>query len=371
MSMQEFIFSEKAAFRNKRHLAFFGLLGIAFFLQSIVPGNSIYSTAFFSFCCFFPTCIFSTYACIYLFYPYFLQHKKYLLFFLGFIALSLFCLFINYHAAGLFLDLADDFGKPGNSFSKRMNLSFINTSHALIIGGLGLGIKLAKNIYLRQKENSLLSRQKIITDLRLEKARIYPRLLNQSLENLRTGINTGSINASTQLLKVSELLSYILYDNEEKWVLLEKELDMIKHLIDIQQDGRQGQPQLHINLSGDPSGKLIVPMTLFPLMENFFKILDDKTTDIDSVSLDLYIKNKDLDLRLAISKTPDQLPVKQWIKVFSNTCQRLEALHPGGCRVKIVNEDKIFIVLLSVMIKSSEDGPGELNHSTRVTYETA
>lgn len=371
MSMQDFIFSEKAANRNKRHLTFFGVLGVAFFLQSIVPGNSIYATAFFSFCCFFPTCIFSTYVCIYFFYPYLLQRKKYLLFIPGFITLSLVCLFINYHTSGLFLYFADDFGKPGNSFSKQMNLSFINTSHALIIGGLGLGIKLAKNIYLRQKENSMLSRQKIITDLRLEKARIYPRLLNQSLENLRTGISTGSTDASTHLLKVSELLSYILYDNEEKWVLLEKELDMVRHLIDIEQAGRERQPRLHLNLSGDPSGKLIVPMTLFPLLENFFKILDDKTTDIASVSLDLYIKNKDLDLRLAISKSSDQLPVRKWINVFSNTCQRLEALHPGGCDLKIVNEDTTFIVLLGVMIKTAGNEIGELNQSTQVTYETA
>lgn len=293
------------------------------------------------------------------------------MFFLGFILLGMACLFLNYLAAGLFLKLADDFGKPGTTTSEQMNLSFVNTTHALIIGGLALGIKLAKNIYLRQKENSQLSRQKIVTDLRLEKARIYPRLLYQSLDNLRSGINAGSANASTQVLKVSELLSYILYDNDEKWVSLEKELAMMQHLIDIEQSGRSGHPELRMNVSGDPTRKFIVPMTLFPLLENFFKIMENKTAGITGVNLDLYIKNSDLDLRLAIHKTANYPPVHQWNQVFAAVGQRFETLYPGSYQIKVIDEGQVFIVLLNVILKNSYTVQDHPAGSTDAIYAEA
>lgn len=371
MTTHQFIFSDEGRHRVERHVAFFGILGIAFFLQSIVPGQSIYSTAFFSLCCFFPTCILSVYICLYFLHNYLLQKKKYGLFLLCFVLLGLTCLLVNYLTAGLFLNLAADFGKPGTSTSEQMNLSIVNTSHALIIGGLALGIKLAKNIYLRQKENSQLSRQKIITDLRLEKTRIYPRLLYQSLDHLRTDINAGAANASSQLLKVSELLSYILYDPDEKWEFLEKELLMMQYLIDIGQSGKPAHAHLRMNVSGDTAEKFIIPMTLFPLMENFFRIADEQPSNMGAVTLDIYIKTSDLDVRLAIDKTAINFAVHHWTEIFSSSGPRLEALYPGGCQIKIINEKKAFIVVLNVKIKTANREQQHYTTPYNISYAEA
>ena len=134
--MQDFIFSAKRPHRVGRHLAFLITVGVIFFVQSIVPGTNIYQTAFFSLCCFFPVCILSVYVCLYFLLPFFLQRKKYKAFLLAFILMATVFLVINYSMSGIFL-MRTGFSE---GFKAQMGLSFINTSHALIIGGLALGI---------------------------------------------------------------------------------------------------------------------------------------------------------------------------------------------------------------------------------------
>lgn len=352
MTMPDFIFSNSRPHRLKRHFAFLFIIGLTFFFQSIVPGKSIYQTAFFSFCCFFPACVLSIYTCIYVLLPAFLQKKKYLEFFLGFILLATACFIINHPACRLFLQLASDFGKPGTTESEQMNLAFINTSHAMILGGLALGIKFAKNIYLQQKENSVLARQKIITDLRLEKTRIYPKLLYQSLDNLRSGISAGSADASAQLLKVSELLSYILYDNNEKWVPLEKEINMMQHLIDIGRTGQSKQADMLVDITGDSTNKYIVPMTLFPLLESCFKLLEDQNHKKAGVHLTLNIKSTELLLQLSLLNV-SQNRANDWKIFFSATGTRLDALYPEACHLEIKEDPQWKYVLLRVKLKTS------------------
>lgn len=348
MSRQDFIFSNKRPHRVSRHLAFLSTMGLVFFLQSIVPGIDIYETAFFSLCCFFPVCILSLYICLYFLLPFFLQQKRYGRFLLAFMFMATVFLVINYLMAGIFLAMAPDFSQSSKA---QMGLSFINTSHALIIGGLALGIKFAKNLYLQHKENSVLARRKIITELQLEKARIYPRFLYQSLDNLRAGINSGDPDASALLLKISDLLSYILYDNNEKWVLLEKELGMMQNLIDVEKSSRAKHLNIQVRISGNPDDKYIVPMTLFPLLENCFKALEDKKTNKPLISLDIKIKANDLYVSLVIDESKTN--ISGWRHIFRNTSQRLDALYPEGCRLKMKEEKQSFIVLLRVILKNN------------------
>ena len=359
MSRLDFIFSNKQSHRVSRHLAFLSTMGLVFFLQSIVPGVDIYETAFFSLSCFFPVCILSVYICLYFLLPFFLQQKRYERFLVAFIFMAAVFLVINYSMAGIFLIMAPGFP---HSSETQMGLSFINTSHALIIGGLALGIKFAKNLYLQHTENSGLARKKIITELQLEKARIYPRFLYQSLDNLRAGINSGAPDASALLLKISDLLSYILYDNNEKWVLLENELDMMQNLIDVEKTSRAKHSNIRVQISGSPDDKYIVPMTLFPLVENCFKALVDKNVNKPQISLDIKIEANDLYLSLVMNESKTgNTNISDWHHVFRNTSQRLDALYPEGCRLKMKEEKHSFTVLLHVILKSNNMHPS--NHS--------
>src|SRR5882672_3101254 len=102
MTRQEFIFSNRVKHRMSRHLVFWILYCTYFWMQSINPYGvedfshaNTYKFAFYSLCCFGPTCILSTYLTVYFLLPAFLEKRKYALFATGFFLLVGLDLFIN------------------------------------------------------------------------------------------------------------------------------------------------------------------------------------------------------------------------------------------------------------------------------------
>ena len=291
MSMHECIFSGERFYVISRHVAFWIVISSFFFLQSIVPGIDIYFTALVSLICFLPASIFVTYVCIYILLPKFIQKKKYLEFGLCYGLTILLALVINLPATYLFLELARGFviSREGHI---QEGLAMVNTSHAIVISGLGLGIKFTKNWYQQQKENAKLSRQKIAAELQLAKAKVYPRFLFQSLDRLRSDIKAGSDDAPALLLRISDLLSYILYESREPEVPLQFELEMLQKRIEIENASRNGQLIFEFHLVGNPINKQIAPLASFAFFEECIKRLEKENRNKLEVILEVNSDNR-------------------------------------------------------------------------------
>ena len=80
---------------------------------------------------------------------------------------------------------------------------------------------------LQQRENERLAKQKLATELQLLKTSIHPRFLFHSLHTVQRYINNSPSQSSALILELSDLLSYVLYEKDENWVELEKELEII------------------------------------------------------------------------------------------------------------------------------------------------
>ena len=89
-------------------------------------------------------------------------------------------------------------------------------------------IKLFKTFHLEQKANELLLREKINTELQLLKTKFQPQFLYDALQHVLFLIKNQSADSPATLMKLSELLSYVLYENEKDRVPLEKELEIVK-----------------------------------------------------------------------------------------------------------------------------------------------
>ena len=91
-------------------------------------------------------------------------------------------------------------------------------------------IKLLKHWHLEQKENELLQRKKIHTELQLLKTQFQPIFLYDALQHIFYLIHKHSPQSPETVLKLSDLLSYILYENEKDQVPLDKEIQIVKNL---------------------------------------------------------------------------------------------------------------------------------------------
>lgn len=220
LSFQPFIFSPDR--RVLRHLAFWLLYGIYFYLQSLSPDcikeldpNDVFSFAFTSTWCFLPVCILCVYVSLEIFYPLLVLKKRYITLFLCFLPLFAVAVSINYFFSVLFLDISSHIPIDRITFMRKLTLGYLNSQNAIIAGALALGVRLTKNWYLQKEENLRLAALKARTSLDLEKVKIHPDFLLGSLDNIIGHIKTGNPAAADTIVDLSDRLSRWLYEEED------------------------------------------------------------------------------------------------------------------------------------------------------------
>jgi two-component system LytT family sensor kinase len=297
MTLQELIFSNVGVVRLSRHVIFWTVFSLGYFAQSIVPDANPVLTAFTSSCCFLPACIVSVYVSTYILLPAFLKKKRYLIFALTFFSLGLFCLLGNYFFSQLFYSIS---GQSSVSFERLFGLAFMNADHAIVIGGLSLGLKSAKNWYVQKSRNLELSKRKIKNELQLAKQRIQPDFLLASLGNLEKMIESGSTQSSDMLLKLSEILGYILYESDESLVSMERELVILRNTIEIEQLNQENQVPICCDIVGSGENQKILSLLFFSILQVCFQSVKKPESGVLQVKIRITIMEKKLRFELII-----------------------------------------------------------------------
>lgn len=297
MTPHDFIFSTKPAHRLSRHLVFWVVYAFYFTLQSYgcpttgFMNRQAVKHAWESTGCYLPFCILSVYSFLYILFPLFLEKRKYAAFVLAFTVLFALGVWLNYFQSVLFYKLA---GVSNLNFRKIAVQGYGNVCQAILISGFALGMKLAKTWYRQQKENLALAKQKTAKELQLLKARIHPDFLFRSLDSLYDKINSGSPAATTMILKLSDLLSYILYECDAPLVPLEKELTITEDFISIAKLNFGDRLKITSEINGDTKNKFIAPLILLSFLQNSFPPRDRDQKGYQKMNVDISIENNEL-----------------------------------------------------------------------------
>src|SRR5215204_4616876 len=137
---------------------------------------------------------------------------------------------------------------PGTRFWPAINLGLMNFAKVAAAAAI---IKYVKHWWLKQKESQRLEKEKINADLQLLKAQVHPDFLFKTLNNIYTHALSSSPRTSGMLLKLSDLLSYMLYDCDSPLVPLEKEIAMMKEYMELEKIRYNDEPEMEVNIKGD------------------------------------------------------------------------------------------------------------------------
>lgn len=156
-------------------------------------------------------------------------------------------------------------------------------------------IELMRNAYRQQKNLRELEKEKFSAEMGLLKAQINPHFFFNTLNSLYGLTLKGSDKAPKVVLRLSELMHYMLYETRSDRVLLEKEISHLENYISIEQMRFADRLDLSFLYSGDISGKMIAPLLLLPFVENAFKhgIANDAgwiTITLKVIGNSLYLK---------------------------------------------------------------------------------
>lgn len=127
--------------------------------------------------------------------------------------------------------------------------------------------------------------QKIAAELSMLKLQISPHFLFNTLNNIRWLVRSKSDHAESALIKLSQLLRYILYQANENFVDLHKEITHLEDYIALQKMRLANAEKVEFVVAGEPFNKKIVPLLLIPIVENFFKHGDFNCSEKNSIEL--------------------------------------------------------------------------------------
>ena len=174
---------------------------------------------------------------------------------------------------------------------------------------------------------------------------IHPHFLFNSLNTIYGFALKKGDEAPDMILKLSNLLDYILYQIEKPVVLLEEEINHLLDYVSLEKMRFHDTLEVIINNELYDKNIQIAPMLLIPFVENSFKhgvIIDGK------LKVDIRISSEDNQLQFLIANSAKSRKIEEFGIGLTNIKKRLEMLYPEAHELKIEQTDTVFKVELAI-----------------------
>jgi len=205
----------------------------------------------------------------------------------------------------------------------------------------------------RDKKQKDIFADQLSLKLKFLRSQISPHFIFNVLTNLVSLARKKSEQLEPALIKLAELMRYMLYESDEKKVNLAAEIEYLESYIELQKlrFGNDVSINVHIDLPETELEYSIEPMLLIPFVENAFKHgmgidqpLIEITLRIKKGKLEMDVKNKfNIDLH-------DSKDESSGIGL-ENVQSRLMLLYPKDHTLRIIKENKLFHVHLTLQLR--------------------
>jgi two-component system LytT family sensor kinase len=202
-----------------------------------------------------------------------------------------------------------------------------------------------------QRERKELQTKTMQSELRFLKSQINPHFLFNTLNNLYALTLKKSDKAPEIVIKLSEMMRYMLYECNEKQVALEKEVNYLRNYLDLE-SLRQGKDvEISFEVKGDIKEQQIAPLLFITFLENSFKHGLSHHINHGFVHILLTVERKHLEFTIENSK-PEHLQQPERRRVggigLVNVRRRLNLLYPGQHDLHISESPHSYAVTLSL-----------------------
>ncbi|MEO5889476.1 MAG: histidine kinase [Ferruginibacter sp.] len=364
----EFVFSPR--YRVWRHIVYWCFHITAWSIFWIIEGTGYsFSRQVFSMVLWAPLFILFGYPMVYGAIPHLLLKGKIWQFFL---------VILVWAAVGLFMNAAWRFyvyGPVQELFGLKKiyaQVGILPTPQSYLCmttsAGSAMAIKFFKQLTGNQRAFIQLQKEKMTAELQLLKAQVHPHFLFNTLNNIYSFSLDRSPKTPELILKLSSLLSYMLYDCKAEEVRLEKEVEIMKNYIDLEKERYGNRIEISWNVEDDIRDNYISPLLMLPFLENAFKHGASEQIEKPWMGVDISAANNILKFKITNSKN-EYIPHSNHGIGINNVKKRLALLHPGKYELKINDEGDFFAV--SLMVKLSGSLPTySMPHLPVVTAQT-
>ena len=212
-----------------------------------------------------------------------------------------------------------------------------------------MGIKMFLDWYDQKNKARQLTIEKREAELKYLKAQINPHFLFNTLNNLYGLSLEQSQKVPSLILKLSDLLSYSLYESSVEQVSLGKEIKLIQDFIALEKERHEDRLKVDFIIENNLDSDIqIAPLLFMPLVENAFKHGVNETIVQTKVSIYLSFKKSVLTFKVQ-NTLPDIVTKKSTSGIgLKNLQRRLDLLYPERYVLEIHNQKQIYSVVLKL-----------------------
>ena len=295
----------------------------------------------------------------YLFYsafivPRFLFQKKYLFFTLISISFFIVVLLLVYAIYSIILKFPVSpyeesyFTYSYSTIAREVVWGIVNMSLAIAISFIKKSLDEKELVVILQKDNNSFK-------VKYLRAQLNPHFLFNTLNSIYSLSLQKSDKTPEVVVKLADLMRYLIYDCEEEKVPLEKEIEFIQNYIDIEKI--RFKADVRFSVEGDISNIMIEPFLFISFIENGFKhALDNSFTDPfiyitikaepGRIVLNV-INNTNLDLETQAKRISG--------KGLTNSKSLLELLYPSSYALDIIQTEKEERMKSNVRMKNARE----------------
>ena len=205
----------------------------------------------------------------------------------------------------------------------------------------------------KEKEHQLtLGFQKKLTEMELKllKSQLNPHFYFNTLNNLYGLSMIAPKKAPEAILKLSDIMEYVIYDCKSEKVPLGKELKFITSYIDLERLRYDEAAAIKLTIGGDYNGYLISPLLLIQFIENAFKHGMEDNKPASYLSINIQVDKGWLHYHSLNSINNHQQNFNGGLGL-ENVKKRLDILYNGQHELAIKHASDTYEVDLKLLLK--------------------
>lgn len=222
--------------------------------------------------------------------------------------------------------------------------------------GMSVALKATMRWYKDSIKLETIKATQLEADLRNLRSQLNPHFLFNTLNNIYSLVTIDAPKAQESIHRLSGLLRFVLYENGNKFVPIDKELEFTKNYIDLMMLRISPNIKLDTSIINNGCSHEIASLMFMTLIENAFK--HGITSGKDGyINIRIYVdKEKGVlcSVENSVDKMHKNIEVHNSGIGLANLKKRLELLYPKKYQLDIKNTESSFSVLLRLDFEKSK-----------------
>lgn len=219
----------------------------------------------------------------------------------------------------------------------------------LLVAGVSTLLKIVREWVRQNRLREDLERENLQSELRFLRAQINPHFFFNTLNSIYALTLKKSDEAPDMVLRLSDMMRYMLYECNERMVPLSKEINYLQNYIELEKLRHGSKIKVTFRVEGIVGDLVVAPLIFIVFVENSFKHgLSNQLSD-GFVDIRLSINEEEIVFCVENSKTAaHDAHYHQGGIGLINTRRRLDILYPALYKLDIDNGPEVYSVHLKI-----------------------